>query len=208
MGRPAGMSAMDVRSKIMEEATRLFAAHGVDGTAIQDIASAVGVTKQTLLYYYSSKHELQRAVLSNLLSRWSEVVPRLLHAVAREDRFDAILDATIEFFAADADRARLLLRELLDRPVEMRDLIGEQAAPWLGLIAESIEKAQAQGSMRDDVDAAAYIVQVIHMVMGTFTTAMTVRPLLGARPTDRRAPIEARLVRELKRIARVAVIKE
>src|SRR4051794_22160999 len=114
---------LDVRAKILQEATRLFAAHGVDGTAIQDIAGAVGVTKQTLLYYYPSKHELQRGVLAHLLSHWSEVLPRLLHAVSREDRFDAILDATIEFFAADADRARLLLREALDRPVEMRELL-------------------------------------------------------------------------------------
>lgn len=207
MGRPAGMSAVDVRAKIMEEATRLFAAHGVDGTAIQDIASAVGVTKQTLLYYYPSKHELQRAVLSNLLSHWSGVVPRLLHAVAREDRFDAILDATIEFFAADHDRARLLLREVLDRPVEMRELLAEHAAPWIGLIAESIEKAQAQKRMRADVDPQAYVIQVIHLVVGTFTTATTVRPLFGVAP-GRRGLAEARLTRELKRMARAAVIKE
>jgi AcrR family transcriptional regulator len=198
---------MDVRAKILEEATRLFAAHGVDGTAIQDIASAVGVTKQTLLYYYPSKHELQRGVLAHLLSRWSEILPRLLHAVAREDRFDAILDATIEFFAADHDRARLLLREVLDRPVEMRELLAEHAAPWIGLIAESIEKAQAQKRMRADVDPQAYVIQVIHLVVGTFTTATTVRPLFGVAP-GRRGLAEARLTRELKRMARAAVIKE
>jgi TetR/AcrR family transcriptional regulator len=198
---------MDVRAKIIEEATRLFAAHGVDGTAIQDIASAVGVTKQTLLYYYPSKHELQRGVLAHLLSRWSEILPRLLHAVAREDRFDAILDATIEFFAADHDRARLLLREVLDRPVEMRELLAEHAAPWIGLIAESIEKAQAQKRMRADVDPQAYVIQVIHLVVGTFTTATTVRPLFNIAPA-RRGLAEARLIRELKRMARAAVIKE
>ena len=198
---------MDVRTKILEEATRLFAAHGVDGTAIQDIASAVGVTKQTLLYYYPSKHELQRGVLAHLLSRWSEILPRLLHAVAREDRFDAILDATIEFFAADHDRARLLLREVLDRPVEMRELLAEHVAPWIGLIAESIEKAQAQKRMRADVDPQAYVIQVIHLVVGTFTTATTVRPLFGVAP-GRRGLAEARLTRELKRMARAAVIKE
>jgi AcrR family transcriptional regulator len=199
---------LDVRAKILQEATRLFAAHGVDSTSIQDIAGAVGVTKQSLLYYYPNKHALHRSVLENLLSRWSEIVPHLLRAAAREDRFDAILDATIEFFAADPDRARLLLREALDRPVEMRELLAMQAAPWLGLIAESIEKAQAHGSMRDDVDPAAYIVQVIHLVVGTFTTGPTLRPLLGGTAHHRRAPVEARLVRELKRMARVAVIKE
>lgn len=199
---------MDVRAKILEEATRLFAAHGVDATAIQDIAGAVGITKQSLLYYYPNKHALHRSVLEQLLSRWSEIVPHLLRAAAREDRFDAILDATIEFFAADPDRARLLLREALDRPVEMRELLAVQAAPWLGLIAESIEKAQAQGSMRDDVDPEAYVIQVIHLVIGTFTTGPSLRPLLVPHSHARRVPVEARLIRELKRMARVAVIKE
>lgn len=199
---------MDVRAKILQEATRLFAAHGVAATAIQDIAGAVGVTKQSLLYYYPTKHALREGVLQSLLSRWSEIVPHLLRAAAREDRFDAIVDATIEFFAADPTRARLLLREVLDRPLDMRDLLAEHAAPWIGLIAESIEKAQAQGSMRQDVDAEAYVVQVIHLVIGTFTTATTVRPLLGSAPSSRGKPAEARLIRELKRMARVAVIKE
>jgi len=198
-----------VRTKILEEATRRFAAQGVDGTSLQQIADAVGVAKPSLLYHFPSKDALHRSVLEHLLSGWSEVVPHLLRAVAREDRFDAILDATIEFFAADPDRARLLLREALDRPLEMRELLVTNAAPWLGLIAESIHKAQAQGSMRPDIDPAAYVVQIIHLVVGTFTTGITLQPLLGGNGTKKRAAtVEARLVRELKRIARYAVIQE
>lgn len=200
---------MDVRAKILEEATRLFAAQGVDGTAIQQIADAVGVAKPSLLYHFPSKDALHRSVLEHLLSRWSEIVPHLLRAVAREDRFDAIIDATIEFFSADPDRARLLLREALDRPVEMREILMANAAPWLTLIAESIEKAKAAGRMRADVDAEAYVVQVIHLVIGTFTTGITLQPLLGGNGGKRRgAAVDARLIRELKRIARCAVIKE
>ena len=197
---------MDVRTKILEEATRLFAAQGVDGTAIQEIADAVGVAKPSLLYHFPSKDALHRSVLEHLLSRWSEIVPHLLRAVAREDRFDAVLDATIEFFAADPDRARLLLREALDRPVEMRELLVANAAPWLNLIAESIKKAQAAGAMRADLDPEAYVVQIIHLVIGTFTTGITLQPLLGSNGTKRRAAtVDARLIRELKRIARCAV---
>ncbi|HEX6837390.1 MAG TPA: TetR/AcrR family transcriptional regulator [Polyangia bacterium] len=200
---------MDVRAKILEEATRLFAAQGVDGTAIQQIADAVGVAKPSLLYHFPSKDALHRSVLEHLLSRWSEIVPHLLRAVAREDRFDAIIDATIEFFSADSDRARLLLREALDRPVEMREILVANAAPWLRLIAESIEKAKAAGRMRADVDAEAYVVQVIHLVIGTFTTGITLQPLLGGNGGKKRgATVDARLIRELKRIARSAVIKE
>ena len=197
-----------MRTKILEEATRLFAAQGVDGTAIQEIADAVGVAKPSLLYHFPSKEALHKSVLEHLLSRWNEIVPRLLRAVAREDRFDAILDATIEFFAADPDRARLLLRETLDRPVEMRALLGTHVSPWLGVIAESIEKAQADGSMRRGVDAAAYVIQVIHLVVGTFTTGITLQTLLGGNGHKKRGAgfVDPRLLRELRRIARVALI--
>ncbi|MGZ3438175.1 MAG: TetR/AcrR family transcriptional regulator [Polyangia bacterium] len=197
-----------MRTKILGEATRLFAAQGVDGTAIQEIADAVGVAKPSLLYHFPSKEALHRSVLEHLLSRWNEIVPRLLRAVAREDRFDAILDATIEFFAADPDRARLLLREALDRPVEMRELLVTHVTPWLGLITESIEKAQSAGAMRQDADAAAYVLQTIHLVIGTFTTGITLQPLLGNGHKRRTVAVDPRLVKELKRIARVALIEE
>jgi TetR/AcrR family transcriptional regulator len=205
---------MDVRSRILAEATRLFAAKGVESTALQEIAGAVGVAKPSLLYHFPSKEALHRSVLESLLSRWNEIVPRLLRAVARQDRFDAILDATIEFFSADADRARLLLREAIDRPVEMRELLITHVRPWLGVMAESIEKAQRDGSMRREVDPAAYVVQVIHLVIGTFTTGVTLQPLLAGdngktqRKARATAVVDPRLVRELKRMARIALVPD
>lgn len=196
---------MDVRAKILSEATRLFAAQGVDGTALQQIADAVGVRKPSLLYHFPSKEALHRSVLEHLLSRWSEIVPRLLRAVARQDRFDAILDATIEFFAADPDRARLLLREALDRPAEMRELLVAQVTPWLGIVTESIKKAQADGSMRRDVDPEAYVLQVMALVVGTFTAGTTLQVLLGGNGRAKKG-VDPRLVAELKRVARAALV--
>ena len=205
----ATTNTMDVRTKILEEATRLFAAQGVDGTSIQEIADAVGVAKQSLLYHFPSKEALHRSVLEHLLSRWNEIVPRLLRAVSREDRFDAVLDATIEFFAADPDRARLLLRETLDRPAEMRGLLTTHVSPWLGVIAQSIAKAQETGAMRRNVDPEAYVLQTIHLVVGTFTTGVTLQSLLGNGTKRRGSPaVDPRLTRELKRMARIALIEE
>lgn len=198
---------MDVRTRILNEATRLFAAQGVDGTALQEIADAVGVRKPSLLYHFPSKEALHGSVLEHLLSRWSEIVPQLLHAAAREDRFDAVLDATIEFFTADPDRARLLLREALDRPAQMRELLVAHVRPWLGLIADSIRKAQAAGAMRRDADPEAYVLQVIHLVVGTFTAGATLQVLLGGNGRAKKG-IDARLTRELKRVARAALVSE
>lgn len=47
---------------IVEKALVLFSAHGYDGTGIQDITTAAGVTKPTLYYFFGSKDGLFEAV--------------------------------------------------------------------------------------------------------------------------------------------------
>jgi hypothetical protein len=60
--------------------------------------------------------------------------------------------------------------------------------------------------MRGDVDPEAYVLQVIHLVVGTFTTGITLQALLGGNGSKRRAVVDRRLTDELKRIARLAVM--
>src|SRR5262245_45852809 len=144
---------MDMRAKILSESTRLFADRGVEGTSLADIAAAVGVKKPSLLYHFPSHEALHASVLEDLLSRCNETVPRRFRPAAPPDRFDAVLDETISFFAADRDRARLLLREGLERPAEMQKMLRTHASAWMGVIFDSIKKAQQEGSMRADVDA-------------------------------------------------------
>ncbi len=194
---------MDVRAKILTEATRLFAKKGVDATSLQEISEAVGVRKPSLLYHFPSKDALHENVVRNVLVHLSEALPRLLKAAAREDRFDAILDETIHFFAADPDRARLLLREALDRPAEMKKLLETGALSWMGLLADSIRKAQAEGLMHADADPEAWLLQVIHLVVGTFSSGPILQTLVGNKSKN----VDERLVKELKRVARASLMR-
>lgn len=195
----------DVEKEILREATRLFAARGVEATSIQEVADAVGVKKQSLLYHYASKDVLHRAVLEALLSRWNETLPSLLRAAAREDRFDAILDETIGFFVEDPSRARLLLREALDRPDSMRALVVEFVSPWLAVLSENIKRAQEHGVIRADVDPESYVVMVIHLVLGNVATAGTVSAIAEK---SRGTKVPDRIVREIKRMARAALMAD
>ncbi len=191
-----------MRERALVEATRLFAAQGLGGTSLQQIADAVGVRKPSLLYHFGSKDELHAAVLDALLARWNETLPRLLRAVARDDRFDAVLDETIAFFASDPDRARLLLREALDRPEHMRALLGKHVAPWLEVIADGIRKGGERGFFHADVDPEAYVVQVIQLVVAGCATAGSVATIATG---SRSVRVPPRIVREMKRVARAAL---
>jgi len=161
----------DVASQILATATRLFAARGFDGTSIQAVAEDVGIRKPSLLYHFPTKDDLRRAVLENLLVHWNEVLPRLLMAATSgPQQFDAVFRETISFFSEDPDRARLLLREALDRPAEMRALIRDHVRPWATVICDYIRKGQAAGRVRADVDPEAYLVHAINLVISSIAT--------------------------------------
>lgn len=193
---------MDIRTQILDAATRLFAAQGVGATSLSAIADTVGIRKASLLYHFPSKDALHQSVLDRLLSHWNETLPRLLEAAAGEDRFDALLDETVRFFVADPDRARLLLREALDRPAAMRTRLREAVRPWMDVIAASIAKGQEHGELRADADPEAYLLQVIHLVVGGIATAQTLGVLLHAEGEE---PDIERLTRELTRVAKTSL---
>ena len=200
-GRP---SKQGMAAQILAQATRLFAARGFVGASLQDIAKAVGIRKPSLLYHFPSKDQLRRSVLEQMLEHWNEVVPRLLRAATSgREQFDAIGEEMINFFGEDPDRARLLLRELLDRPEEMGPLIRERVQPWADVVSEYIRKGQAQGRVHADVDPEAYVSAVINLILSTIAVHAVVGPLLGS---DAVSPsIHPRLLDEVLRVARSAL---
>lgn len=191
---------MNVRDQILSEATRLFAARGFDATPIQEIADRVGIRKPSLLYYFPSKEALRESVLDHMTSHWNEALPRLLQAATSgEGQFDNVVEELVAFFKADPDRARLLLREFLDRPDETRTLMGAHLRSWVASVADHIRRGQAKGHIPGDVDPEAYVVQVINLVVAGIATYEAVGELAIESGTS-----QERLERHLRELLRVA----
>ena len=192
-----------MRTEILTQATRLFAEQGYDGTSVQEIADAVGIRKPSLLYHFKSKDELRQQVLAQMLAHWNAVLPGLLLRASTEERFDATMEALTEFFVADPDRARLFLRETLDRPESMQAMLTEFVKPWVDLLGAQLERAKSQGLVQPDVDPQAYAVEVITMAVGGTAVIDTLRDIL---PDDSaRGSTRSRHARELIRIARASL---
>ncbi len=193
---------VDVRAAVVQAATRLIAAHGFDGTALQDVADAVGVTKPAVLHHFPSKEHIRKAVLDGILEHWQGTLPRLLlAATAGEDRFAAVFGELHRFFAADGDRARVVLREALDRPAEAKKLLAGTVRPWVEAVAGYIRRGQEGGVHHADVDAEAYVVHVLQLVL----VATAAAPVASAVLSTGATPARARYDRELARIARASL---
>jgi AcrR family transcriptional regulator len=191
--------SLDARARAVAVATRLFAAQGFDATSVQAVADEVGVTKQAVLHHFPTKEHLRRAVLDAILAHWTDTLPRLLlAATASADRFDAVFGELHRFFASAPDRALVVLREALDRPAEMKRLFKGPVRPWLAAVAGYIESGREAGTHYDDVDAEAYVVHVLQLVICAAAAAPVTQTLLegdGRRRYDQ----------ELARIARASL---
>lgn len=200
-------SRVDIPTQILDEATRLFAAHGFDGVSLADIAKVVGIRKPSLLYHFHSKDMLRRAVLESLLARWNDVLPKLLMAATSgSEQFEAVVSKTLAFFAEDRDRARLILRELLDRPAEMQPLIETHVRPWATLVADYIRRGQDQGRLWIEVDPEVYVAHVTMLLLSSLATFESIAALAPKGAADQRALLE-RHGRELLRIARTSLFR-
>ena len=197
---------MDNAEQIRAAATQLFASVGYEGASLQAIAERVGVTKQTLLYHYPSKEALRRAVLDHVFSHFRDRLPQMLEAVTSgHGRFEALTRELVNFFEADADRARLLVRELLDNPEGMRKLLTENLRPWLLLVAQYVRQGQAGHIIYPDVDPEAYVMNVIILVLAN----IAMRPITQGVLAGESAPDEGytRTMQELFRLSRTALFQ-
>lgn len=169
------MSAVEanppIREQILSAATRLFAARGFDGASLQEIAAAVGIRKPSLLYHFNSKAELRQAVLEEMLGHWNQAMPALLAAASSgEGQFENVVGELVAFFTVDPDRARLLVREVLDRPQEVQRLLDTHIRPWVELVVGHIRRGQERGHLRPSTDPEAYVVHVINLVLAGVVT--------------------------------------
>lgn len=104
----AGKRGEATRAAILENAARLFAAKGYQGTSFGDIATALGMTRSAIYYYYAGKDE----VLAALVARTSGSAAEKLSAI----RQDTTLDSTAKLRAVTA----AIVHERLGAPEQFR----------------------------------------------------------------------------------------
>ncbi|NPA15327.1 MAG: TetR/AcrR family transcriptional regulator [Deferribacteres bacterium] len=137
------MKSVRTKEKILRKAFKVFAKKGYEGARIDDISRAVGINKATIYYYFEGKRELYERVLYAELCK---LIPQLMHALTDEERdfskkIEKVVDIYFEFFKANPDTLRLILREIasggrflipiLQKIAEREDYVKKGGAPAL-----------------------------------------------------------------------------
>jgi AcrR family transcriptional regulator len=138
---------------VLNAAVRLFNEHGYDATSMFDIAESLGITKSSVYHHINGKeHLLQMAVdraVDGLFEAAEDVKSLDGPAIERLEqlmrRSVLVLDERFEFVT-------LLLRVRGNTAVEQHALARRRV--FDGIVTDLVKQAQAEGSVRPDVDPA------------------------------------------------------
>ncbi|MFC3068878.1 TetR/AcrR family transcriptional regulator [Phenylobacterium soli] len=154
--RPPGEADADrVRTNILEIATEEFAAKGLTGARIDEIAERTLTSKRMIYYHFGGKEGLYRAVLAHCYGRIRTIESTLdlggrppLEALAHLVRF------TFDYQVANEDFIRLVMVENIHRAEYVSQMPELQALNLkvIELLRGICERGAAEGVIRPDVD--------------------------------------------------------
>ncbi len=160
--RAAGTEAFPpTRDLILDAAERLFAAHGVDGVALRDLAHELGLTAPSLYNHFPSKQALYDAVLDRGLRPIFDLVVEAWHpGPVRSEQLRTSANKLTRHLATHPHLARLLQRALLDRPGQFQTLVSRWLNPlYREGLAVNVETAASAGWE---------LAEVPHLTLGLF----------------------------------------
>jgi AcrR family transcriptional regulator len=143
------------RASIVAAAIDEFAARGFKGASMDAIAARTHTTRALINYYFGSKEKLYIAVLEQVYAEIREAEGRLdLDHLAPADAVRRIVEFTYGYYLTHEGFVRLVVAENQARGRHLRKSKAMRTLnrPIIERLARVIERGQAAGSFRPDVD--------------------------------------------------------
>ena len=179
-GRPAG-GDVAVRAALLDTARSLFLARGFGSVTIRQIAAAAGSTPATIHYHFGDKLGLYRAMLEKAIAPVAEALQRLGDPVrAGHAQVDDVIRLYARMLADNPWVPALIVQEVLAEGGRFRELFIAQFAGRLApLFVAVIEREQARGAVRADLDPRLGALSAISLTVFPFIALPVTSRVLG-----------------------------
>lgn len=176
-GRPKqDDEAADVRDRLLDAATQLFAERGHETVSLREIGSAAGVTPAMVSYYFGDKIGLLEAVFERTFENLLAEVTRVLGTPSDESVLSRLSRAQVSAGATAPWLPRFVFREVISPDSPMRERFVERFASRASrIITAQIQEEIDSGRVRADIEPSLLILSMIGMAMFPFLA----HPLLG-----------------------------
>ncbi len=152
----------DTKERILDAAVGIVLEKGFSGVGINEILKAVNVPKGSFYHWFASKEQFGVELLRYFgrqalayMRKWLEKKETLPNAYERLVAFhEAKISSMIEHDCQQVCLVGKLTAEVSSWSEPMRRQVAENTAEVIALLRQVIEEGQAQGSIRQTVDAA------------------------------------------------------
>jgi len=142
--RPRSRIQQKNRDAILDAALEVFSLHGFRGATLDQIAELAGLSKPNLLYYFPSKEEVHKALLTGLLDTWldplramdpkGEPLDEIMGYVRRKIDLARDFPRESRLFAGEILQGAPRMREAIEG--DLRRLVAEKAQVLTGWMEE------------------------------------------------------------------------
>ena len=143
-------SAMDLKNRIIENASSLFFQKGVKSMTMSDIANELGISKRTLYEVFQDKEDL----LENCISSHIEKADKSIQTLA--DSSEDVIDTMMRIYARSLDEMRMINRsvmyDLKKYHSRLYKKVEENQRENATILLPLLEKGVKQGLIRSDVN--------------------------------------------------------
>lgn len=160
------------RDKILNAAEIIFLEKGKNGTSMQMIATAAGVNKAMLFYYFNSKDLLYKEVLKFKFSQMlGKIAAEMVSAKQPEYKIDGLIQTYFNYFQENPEVPKMIIREILAREEDARAIIRELQSnapiPMPGTFIDFIQSGIESNTFRD-INAKQTLISIIGMSLMYF----------------------------------------
>ena len=181
------LEANKSKIEILDAAEQRFAELGYEATRLEDVAKDIGLGRSGVLYHFSTKEKLYRAVLEYVYGDYAGKVTRVLAGSGSlAERIEATIGFSVDEVCKRPSIAQIAIREASAIDSDFVSLVRLQAKPFMGLLRNIFEEGEKTGEL-NPVNTDPYI--LLSSISGTVIFYVNALPrFFGALPDNHMAP--------------------
>jgi AcrR family transcriptional regulator len=178
------------RQDIIAVSTGEFAAKGLSGARIDEIAERTRTSKRMIYYYFGSKEGLYLAVLEDAYRRIRQIESELdLEHLPPEEALAELVRFTFDYQNANPDFIRLVMNENMHRGefLKQSKIVQKLNVPAIDAVRRVYERGRAAGTFRDGIDPIDLHMSISALCFFNVANRYTFSTIFGRDMTSARA---------------------
>jgi AcrR family transcriptional regulator len=165
---------LSAKQRLLDVAARLFAAHGLEGTSVRDIAKEAGLNLSLVSYYFGGKEglylELLRAFAAEVKVKMEQIVTLFENEATDPESLRKILGVLVESYSGIRESyphmGKIMQRERIAGLPLTREIYEKTFTPMVESLVQQMVKAQKKNLIRKDLNPVLIVIFLQESIIG------------------------------------------